>query len=314
MSSGSAGSKPSSAETPTNPPQGRPFPIYWSYLPSIKIVRLPKGRYSPKVDERCFTYCSQSIRGRVDKREPWCRTICLRHVFAHEVSRVLSASDGQQQTAQTKHPLPPEGQHTPGLVEVIAGQPSEDHPAKKDEVRHWDEGYYLWLSKSRWAAQEKLDLMSSDLERQAEWQRHKEYTTKMWAEAEQQRASKGGHPAGVVSEPSQDGQKDSSPQRPPEEIVFLSRPFPDLTGQSILLPVPLPFPPIQAQVANLLAPTYKLLELTHESISSGSQIRFAQRIWEKAWTNEPFILAQNVCSRMWESWKKGPPDDSNTSK
>lgn len=37
----------------------------------------------------------------------------------------------------------------------------------------------------------------------------------------------------------------------------------------------------------------------------------AGKVWEKAWTNEPFKLAGVVCSRMWEKWKEGPPDEDD---
>jgi len=51
------------------------------------------------------------------------------------------------------------------------------------EVRHWKAGWYLWLSKSRWAAQEKMDLMMCDLERQAEWQKYKQRVNSEWADS-----------------------------------------------------------------------------------------------------------------------------------
>lgn len=82
------------------------------------------------------------------------------------------------------------------------------------------------------------------------------------------------------------------------------------SGESILLPIPPSLPPIGEQVATLLAPTRRLLALTNESVDSGAQVQLMQRMWEKAWTNEPFVLARNVCSRMWERFTKGPPDDS----
>ena len=82
------------------------------------------------------------------------------------------------------------------------------------------------------------------------------------------------------------------------------------SGQSILLPVPPPIPSLWEQIDNLLAPTHKVLALTQETIQSGDQLKFANRIWEKALTPEPFVLARNVCTRMWDKWRKGPPDDT----
>ncbi|PCH36666.1 hypothetical protein WOLCODRAFT_140552 [Wolfiporia cocos MD-104 SS10] len=303
----------------SNSTGGRPFPIYWSQVPSIKIIRQPKGRYSPAVDERCFTYCSQTARGRTEGREPWCRTVCVRHVFAHEVTRAFAAHKGQQpQSANNKIPLPPEGQHIPTLADILIGETREDgEEPPPEDVRHWEEGYYLWLSKSRWATQEKLDLMMNDLERQSEWQRYKERMTEQWEQQERQRQLKANSPAGAsdaeagAGEPQAESQeeKPASSAHTPDAMPS-RRPFPDLAAQSILLPLPPPFPPIQEQVRNLLAPAHRLLNLTHESVHSGAQWKLVQRLWEKAFTEEPFVLARNVCSRMWENWKKGPPDDS----
>lgn len=74
--------------------------------------------------------------------------------------------------------------------------------------------------------------------------------------------------------------------------------------------MPPPIPSLREQIDNLLAPTHKVLALTQETIQSGDQLKFAHRIWEKALTLEPFVLARNVCTRMWDKWRKGPPDDT----
>lgn len=76
----------------------------------------------------------------------------------------------------------------------------------------------------------------------------------------------------------------------------------------MLLHLPPSFPPIYEQVQNILAPTFKVLEIFHESVESGVQREFAGRVWEKAWTSDPYKLASTVCQRMWDKWKEGPPD------
>jgi len=68
-------------------------------------------------------------------------------------------------------------------------------------------------------------------------------------------------------------------------------------------------PPINKYLNTLLAPTHKVLVLTTESVTSGNQKKLAEKIWEKAGTNEPFILAQNVCKMMWKMWKEGGERD-----
>ncbi|GBE81275.1 hypothetical protein BKA93DRAFT_820935 [Sparassis latifolia] len=310
MSPSSPSSGSSSSPIDTNSPPPQPLRIWWTAFPSIKIIRPPKGRFSPQVDERCFTYCSQSIRGRLDKSEPWCRTICVRRVFSHEVQRIISVHEGQEQIAQMKYPLPPEGQRTPSLTGMLSGQPNEENEPRQTEVRHWNEGWYLWSSKSRWAAQERMDLMMCDIERQAEWQRYKEEMNEKWTHhgGEQAIHQSAGHE-----------ELESLPDVPPElnNVEHIpQKPFPDLADQSILIPIPFPssVPPFQHQIENLLTPTHKVLGLLYQTVDSGEQWGFAKRIWEKAWTPEPFVLARNVCTKMWEKWKDGPPDDSSDTK
>ncbi|KAI0739505.1 hypothetical protein C8Q80DRAFT_1067212, partial [Daedaleopsis nitida] len=195
--------------------------LWWDRLPSLKIVRPPKGQFSPEVDERCFTYCSQSVSGRIHGTDPWCRTICFRRVFNHEVTRVLAHHRTQTvkqtpgkkpvveikeeiETTPVNHPLPPEGQRYSGWLEMLLresfrrspdGQDGHDldvhgsdHPqghgvgAGTDprDPKYWQEGWYLWWTTSRWAAQEKLDLMRRDLEGQDEWQRLKDRRNDEW--------------------------------------------------------------------------------------------------------------------------------------
>ncbi|TBU23834.1 hypothetical protein BD311DRAFT_673080 [Dichomitus squalens] len=213
----SSGSSSSSYTSQDSPPRTE---LWWDRLPSLKIVRPPKGPFSPQVDERCFTYCSQSITGRIHGNDPWCRTFCLRRVFLHEVSRVLSrhrtetvthVPGRKQPIVETKevvetqplnHPLPPEGQRYSGwLAMLLDGKfsigdgeeddghhhdesdsalgPGHSHPQR--ETKHWREGWYIWWSSSRWAAQEKLDLMRRDLEGQTDWQKLKERRNDEWA-------------------------------------------------------------------------------------------------------------------------------------
>ena len=41
---------------------------------------------------------------------------------------------------------------------------------------------------------------------------------------------------------------------------------------------------------------------------------FWDRVWEKAWTKEPFILAQRAFSKAYELWKAEPPDEEDGKK
>ena len=84
-----------------------------------------------------------------------------------------------QPNGQANYPLPPEGQHS---HDILGGALGEKNPNTSSDVKHWEEGWYLWFSKSRWAALERLDLMSWDLERQTSWMRLKEQRNKEWNE------------------------------------------------------------------------------------------------------------------------------------
>ncbi|KAF9243116.1 hypothetical protein BU15DRAFT_43166, partial [Melanogaster broomeanus] len=115
-----------------------------------------KGKVPNNIDERCFTYCSQTSRGRAERREPNCHTICLRKVYPHELTNFLLNGRTGKQTA--RFPLPPEGQPISG-----PRRDDLDSPATHDDIRYWEEGWYLWTSRSRWAGQEQIDLMSYSL-------------------------------------------------------------------------------------------------------------------------------------------------------
>jgi hypothetical protein len=53
-----------------------------------------------------------------------------------------------------------------------------------------------------------------------------------------------------------------------------------------------------------LAPSVRVLGILHDSFESGEQEQFARRIWEKAWTNEPFLLASRTLNGAYERWKE----------
>ena len=169
------------------------------------------GKGSPKVDERCFTYCSQSIGGRINGAEPWCRTVCLRKVFEHEMKRHYMSYDPNDvdsvKTVDMKYPLPPEGQkplrffpwvsvanHPPRQnSDGTISQPQE-YSSSNQPTRYWEEGWYMWMSKSRWGAQEKLDLMLQDLEAQTEWYDYKAKAQAAW-QKKQDQAQSSSHPS-----------------------------------------------------------------------------------------------------------------------
>lgn len=100
-------------------------------------MRVPTGHNSPRVDERCFTYCSQTIAGRHRGRAPNCKSICFRRVFAHEVKKLVARASTHDERAITatgavlitpqveersrQIPLPEEGQDPTALFSRWTG-------------------------------------------------------------------------------------------------------------------------------------------------------------------------------------------------
>lgn len=334
------------------------------------------GAHSYKTDERCFTYCSQSVRGRAQGQEPWCRSVCIRKVFPHEVRKVMRVVESMPQGAvekeievDTKVPLPPEGQRLPGWLtgkrragDDEAGDANEmddiddfdpstskgwksivndvqreeqaihsSSKAQETETEVWKAGWYVWLTRNKWAAQEKMDGMMTDLERQAEWARMKRDVNQEWERAQQMAAAAAVSGDGHHSHEDDRERFESQPEALPEpssqghgnivpsatNVTFISEeslptlpnpPFPDTTSSTLLVPVPPPLPPINTYLANLLAPTNKVLKLTHDSLTSGNQQKFAGMLWEKAKSDQPFLLARNVARKMWRVWSSEEDD------
>ena len=62
------------------------------------------------------------------------------------------------------------------------------------------------------------------------------------------------------------------------------------------------------RIHKLLGPTSRALGIFRDSLVSGEQRKFALRVWEKAWTDEPFILASRTFTRAYERWKENEDD------
>lgn len=76
------------------------------------------------------------------------------------------------------------------------------------------------------------------------------------------------------------------------------------SSQSLLVPLPPDFPPFLERINKLLAPSFRVLGIVRDSIKSGEQSQFAQRVWDKAWTDEPFLLASKTFTGAYERWKE----------
>ncbi|GLB37765.1 hypothetical protein LshimejAT787_0408160 [Lyophyllum shimeji] len=276
--------------------------------PTIKILTPPKGRFSPKTDEWCLTYCSQTVSGRFYGKEPFCRSVCIRRVFPHEVKNIISFKTHRNIGPDGKalYPLPSEGQPA-NVPRFLGGKPVEDSEASPrksspEPVKHWDEGWYLWTTRSRLAIHEKTDSMMMDLERQQKVNKRYEERREIWEDYQDHLANQA---EGDNGEPN----KWWGPIVPP-------RPLPDFRSQSLMVPLPPEFPPFWDRINKLLAPSRKVLQIFAESITSGEQRQFAERVWEKAWTNEPFILASRTFTQAYERWRdrEAPSDEDDGKK
>jgi hypothetical protein len=76
------------------------------------------------------------------------------------------------------------------------------------------------------------------------------------------------------------------------------------SSKSILVSLPPDFPSLFERINKLLTPTVKVLNITYYSFKSGEQKAFARRVWDKAWTNEPFQLANKCLAHAYERWKE----------
>ncbi|KAG6816578.1 hypothetical protein H0H87_004878 [Tephrocybe sp. NHM501043] len=278
--------------------------------PTIKILSPPKGRFSPKTDEWCMTYCSQTINGRFHGKEPVCRSVCIRRVFAHEVKNLIAFKTHRNVGPDGKamYPLPFEGQPA-NVPRWLGGKPARDEEPDDDEMLHvksppeptkyWDEGWYLWSSQNRWAIHDKLDSMKLDLGRQQQSIQQHQERRELWQEY-QDHLQRGDQSA--------ESSKWWGPIVPP-------RPVPEHSSQSLLVPLPPDFPPFWQKMTNLLAPTQKALNIFHESVQSGEQREFAGRVWEKARTIEPFVVAGKAFGIWYQLLKASdsPSDDDKKS-
>ncbi|KAJ2968251.1 hypothetical protein NUW54_g13271 [Trametes sanguinea] len=204
---------------------------------------------------------------RLDHRPPEPSTESLKAGSTGPVDETIHQRPGRPpkreitehiETAPVHHPLPPEGQRYSGWLHALLGRPA--HPAAADgaphpdahphdgkgELRYWKAGWYLWWSKSRWAAQERMDLMRRSLGSQTEWQQLKERRNEEWERG------------GTVDEHrlNEDVQLLFNPNLPP---------FPDVSQDSTPPPPPR-HPPSREQLHNVLAPTWKVLGLVRESV------------------------------------------------
>jgi hypothetical protein len=185
---------------------------------------------------------------------------------------------------KAKYPLPAEGQpsNLPPVLGGVAPEDDDEESAKKP-TKYWDEGWYLWTGNTRKAMHEKTVTMRLNLENQGKLYSYAKGESKdLWHEHQakiQSNATPEGHLNRVKLELSS-----------PEDAMLVSLP-PDVT-------------PVLSGIRKLLAPSVQVLGILRESLASGEQKEFMERVWAKAKTDEPFILAQWTLSAAYDTWKK----------
>ena len=213
-----------------------------------------------------------------------------------------------------------EGQpiNLPRLLGGTSNGDSEDRP-KPSVTKYWDEGWYLWTGKSRWAFLQKTDMMMLDFQKQREAELKNESRKEVWHDY-QEELKRG--VSGVADQQSQSW----GPIVPPRPLPDI-RYNPDLlriglhfdgfrsfSSLSLLVPLPPDFPPIFEKIRKFFQPTYQVLNIMHESFASGEQKQFALRVWEKMKSDEPFVLARQILAYSYEQWKQWPPENDDGKK
>ena len=72
---------------------------------------------------------------------------------------------------------------------------------------------------------------------------------------------------------------------------------------------------IEDPLRNLFTPTQKLMSLTYKHVANGNQVKLAQKLWEKAQTDEPLKLVRNAMAKVWQAINENDkPDEKGTNK
>lgn len=239
-------------------------------------------------------------------------------MFPHEVRNIIAFKKHKQvdPNGNASYPLPTEGQPT-NLPRILGGKTPED-PEDPDYKPHppappkaWETGLYLWTGKGRQAAHAKLDSMSLDFERQQRLATMKDKRREVWQEYQDSLRQQNPN-GGPVQNDDIRLWVPNVPPRPLPDTRCVCSFAPQLSSakgiqyssQSLLVPLPPDFPPFWERINKLLAPSFRVLDILRDSIRSGEQKQFAQRVWEKAWTNEPLLLASRTFTGAYERWKE----------
>ncbi|KAJ7782753.1 hypothetical protein B0H16DRAFT_1357178 [Mycena metata] len=273
--------------------------VIFSGLPTIKVIEPPKGIHSTRNDQWCLTYCSQNVSGRINQQHPFCRSVCLRKVFSHEVRNIIQFKSHKEvgPDGKARYPLPREGQPI-NLPRYLGGKPTDDpeHGRKSPgDIKYWDEGWYFWKTNSFLGVYSSISQMQHNLQHQAVLDAQRQAKRKLWLEYQDFRRT--GQPPTLEN-------KWLGPIIP---VNF----GPDASPESLLVQLPLDPGPLLDPIYQVLAPAQHSLQLFHENFTAGNYQKFGLRVWDKALTGEPLTLASRTCAFVYEQWKKKDERDED---
>ncbi|KAF7362186.1 hypothetical protein MVEN_00564700 [Mycena venus] len=170
--------------------------VLFANLPTLKVIEPPKGSFSTRNDQWCITYCSQNVSGRIHNKPPWCRSVCIRKVFSHEVRNILQFQSHRDigPDGKARYPLPAEGQPL-HLPRYLGGKSIEDPEYGRkapEDTKYWDEGWYFWKTTSFLGVYNSISQMQNNLDKQVRLEAAKQEKRKLWKEYQEFLKSGGG--------------------------------------------------------------------------------------------------------------------------
>nr|GAT57813.1 predicted protein [Mycena chlorophos] len=293
----------SSSNGGTSRPKAASRAVVFANIPTLKVIEPPKGTFSTRNDQWCLTYCSQNVAGRINNRSPWCRSICIRKVFSHEVRNIVNFKNHKEIWADGKarYPLPPEGQPI-NLPPYLGGRQIEDPEYGRKspgDVKYWDEGWYLWKSSSFMGSHDTISRLPLNLPTQMRQEASRKDKRRVWQEYQDFLRS---------GKPPTSENKWLGPVVPPNV-------GPDASSEALLVPLPLDTEPLLEPIYHLLQPAQYSLQLLQENWNDGYFRKFGVRMWDKSRSGEPYELVSRAYSFAYDQWKsKGKTDEDEKEK
>ncbi|CAE6425777.1 unnamed protein product [Rhizoctonia solani] len=241
---------------------------------------LPDRANLPKVDERCWFYCTQSVEDRFRTKRPVCYTLCWRRAFPHE----------SHQAAK-----PPQAMTWPDYWALESRTRPESQSAKE-----WAPlaGRYIYFSKGRYVATRHMfGMKGSGVPSPVNF---------VPGVGDDQPAPINQKSVPNESEKAADPVARGAPQKPQSE-----------TYEKVIALGPLPYEiadGIRARFDKYFGPTERLLASGAKLWDDGVPIRVAKSMYELAIAGEPLALANKAVDLIIRSSRGngGSGDDSNS--